>query len=102
MDGASSASLAAYSNRHIGTYEPTTQGPGVERYNAFLLNRTMVPYDAVFHAERAIYFPGKDTNRLLTHFYSFMYFMNSEADRRTKRFMRDRLRYHDEVLPILY
>lgn len=59
--------------------------------------RTLLPYDATLHAQRAIYFPGAEPNRLLTHFYSMLFFATVQEDRRAKRFMRDRLRYHDQI-----
>lgn len=49
------------------------------------------------HAQRAIYFPGAEPNRLLTHFYSMLFFATTQEDRRAKRYMRDRLRYHDQI-----
>ena len=49
------------------------------------------------HRHRAIYFPGQEPNRLLTHFYSFLFFASAEEERRAKRYMRDRLRYHDQI-----
>jgi hypothetical protein len=33
----------------------------------------------------------------LTHFYSFLFFATEAQDHAAKRFMRDRLRYHDEI-----
>lgn len=59
--------------------------------------REMLPYDEEFHSRRAIYFPGHDKNRLLTHFYAFLFFAEPSMERRIKRFVRDRLRYHDAV-----
>jgi hypothetical protein len=40
---------------------------------------------------------GHDKNRLLTHFYSFMFFAEPEMERIAKRFVRDRMRYSDDV-----
>jgi hypothetical protein len=59
--------------------------------------RNLVPYDEEFHSQRAVYFPGHEENRLLTHFYSYMFFPTKKEDHRIKRFMRDRLRYHDDI-----
>jgi len=59
--------------------------------------RELLPYDDEFHSRRAIYFPGHDKNRLLTHFYAFLFFSDPAMERRMKRFVRDRLRYHDAV-----
>lgn len=49
------------------------------------------------HEQRTLFFPGHHRNRLLTHFYSLLFFASEREDRRAKRFMRDRLRYHDEI-----
>lgn len=45
-------------------------------------------YNASFDAERAIYFPGdyRETHRLLTHFYSYLFF--SDPRMVTKRLNR--------------
>ena len=59
--------------------------------------RSLLPYDASFHQQRALFFPGHEENRLLTHFYSYLFFATSPEDHRMKRYMRDRLRYHDEI-----
>ncbi len=68
------------------------------RINEFSLGkRVLVPYDAEFHQQRAIYFPGHEKNRLLTNFYSYLFFGTKAQDQIAKRFMRDRLRYHDEI-----
>jgi hypothetical protein len=61
------------------------------------VDRQMVPYDESFHKQRAIYFPGHDKNRMLTHFYTFMFFAEPEMEKLMKRFVRDRMRYSDEV-----
>jgi hypothetical protein len=67
------------------------------RYQLFAINRKPVIYDEEFDSHRAIYFPGHDENRLLTHFYSMLYFPDLAVDRMSKRFMRDRVRYLDEI-----
>jgi hypothetical protein len=59
--------------------------------------RSLLPYDAEMHSHRAIYFPGYESNRLLTHFYSYLFFATAQEDHLAKRYMRDRLRYHDEI-----
>ena len=60
--------------------------------------RKLVPYSAALHSQRFLYLPGHEQNRLLTHFYSFLFFTSPTEERRAKRFMRDRLRYHDQVI----
>jgi len=49
------------------------------------------------HEQRTLFFPGHHRNRLLTHFYSLLFFATEREEKRAKRFMRDRLRYHDEI-----
>ena len=62
-------------------------------------NRKLVPYDKEFHSHRSIYFPGdyRSTHRILTHFYSYVYFADHKREHFYKRFVRDRLHYHDEI-----
>ena len=74
-------------------------GVSQQRWNEVKLevNRQLVPYDQEFHKHRAIFFPGHDENRLLTHFYSQMFFADPREDKRTKRLVRDRMRYLDVV-----
>lgn len=68
-----------------------------ERYQRFAIGRKLVMYDEEFHSHRAIFFPGHEDNRLLTHFYSYLYFADKAVENAAKRFVRDRLRYLDEV-----
>ena len=42
----------------------------------------------------------KEKVRLLTHFYSFLFFQDWRQDLWTKRFIRDHVRYHDEIICI--
>ena len=62
-------------------------------------NRKLVPYDKEMHSHRSIYFPGdyRNTHRILTHFYSYVYFAEHKREHFYKRFVRDRLHYHDEI-----
>lgn len=62
-------------------------------------DRTLVPYDEVFHSEKAIFFPGDYRNeyRLLTHFYSYLYFADEHTEHVYMRIVRDRLHYHDDI-----
>ena len=61
--------------------------------------RIPVRYDAEMHKERAIFFPGdyRDEYRILTHFYTYIYFADPHVDRIYKRIVRDRLHYHDDI-----
>ena len=62
-------------------------------------NRKLVPYDKELDSHRSIYFPGdyRNTHRILTHFYSYIYFAEHKREHFYKRFVRDRLHYHDEI-----
>ena len=61
--------------------------------------RKLVPYDKELHSYRSIFFPGdyRNTHRILTHFYSYVYFADHKREHFYKRFVRDRLHYHDEI-----
>lgn len=77
----------------FGTFDSQT-----DHIKAFMFNnRQLVPYDSIFHSERAIYFPGHDQNRMLTHFYSYLFFADMKLHRYYLRFVRDRLRYLDSI-----
>eukprot|EP01035_Chromulina_nebulosa_P028048 gene28048-36960_t len=76
---------------------PNQTIPASERLEQFRLGRKLMWYDLELHSERFLYLPGHEQNRLLTHFYSFFFFARRSEEVRAKRFMRDRLRYHDQV-----
>ena len=61
--------------------------------------RKLVPYDAKMHVHKAIYFPGdyRNTHRILTHFYSYLYWADLHVEHIYKRLVRDRLHYHDDI-----
>ena len=61
------------------------------------LQRKLIPYDEEFHSQRAIFLPGRPSNRLLTHWYAYFFFAEPKIERSAKRFMRDRVRYHDGI-----
>mmetsp|Transcript_23528 Transcript_23528/g.39199 ORF Transcript_23528/g.39199 Transcript_23528/m.39199 type:complete len:733 (+) Transcript_23528:13-2211(+) len=90
-----SAAAASAVEKYIGDFKHTDP----QRLKEFSLNgrRTLLPYDAHMHAQRALYFPGHDRNRLLTHFYSYLFFASAAEERAAKRYMRDRMRYHDSI-----
>ena len=70
-----------------------------KRMNHVTLNlkRKLIPYDEEFHSQRAIFFSGSQSNRLLTHWYAYFFFAEPKIERSAKRFMRDRVRYHDGI-----
>lgn len=61
--------------------------------------RQVIPYDAALHNEKAIYFPGdyRNTHRILTHFYSYLFWFDPHDEHLIKRLVRDRLHYHDDI-----
>jgi hypothetical protein len=56
-------------------------------------------YDEAMQQEPLIHFPGKSElgGRLLVHFYAFLFFEDWRQDLWTKRFVRDHVRYVDEI-----
>lgn len=62
-------------------------------------NRQLIHYDEEMHSHRAIFFPGdyRIKYRILTHFYSYLYFAQSRQERQYKRLVRDRIRYNDGI-----
>ena len=61
--------------------------------------RELIPYDSEMHSHRAIYFPGNynSRTRILTHFYTYLFWQNHHLEHVYKRLVRDRLHYHDEI-----
>ena len=55
-------------------------------------------YDERLQNAPVIHFPAEKGTRLLTHFYAFIFFADWEADLWSKRFVRDHLRYIDEIM----
>jgi hypothetical protein len=83
----------------LGTFdvEKEQTNPRVKEMMAH--GRKLRPYDAQLHNERAIYFPGDYRNeyRLLTHFYTYLYWADMHVAKIYKRIVRDRLHYHDQL-----
>jgi len=78
---------------------PDVLGPAVDRMRQNLLDRDLCIYDEEMQAAPVIHFMcyHKMRVRLLVHFYAFLYFANGLQDLWTKRFVRDHLRYKDEL-----
>ena len=55
-------------------------------------------YDERLQNAPVIHFPAEKGTRLLTHFYAFIFFADWQADLWSKRFVRDHLRYIDEIM----
>lgn len=77
----------------IGSYDHIEKS----RLTKHAIGRQLIPYDNEFDQHRAIYFPGHDKNRMLTHYYGYLFFATASMEMKVKRFVRDRLRYHDTV-----
>jgi len=72
----------------------------MDRLAEMLANRReLCIYDQTFQDAKVIHLKGEqDTgHRLLTHFYAFLFFENFHHDLWVKRFVRDHLRYVDEI-----
>lgn len=61
--------------------------------------RRLRSYDAQLHDEIAIYFPGDYRNeyRVLTHFYTYLYWEDMHTADIYKRIVRDRMHYHEII-----
>jgi hypothetical protein len=71
-----------------------------ERLAEMLGNRKeMCLYGDHFQNAKVMHFMGDNASgaRLLVHFYAYLYFQDWHQDLLTKRFMRDHLRYIDEI-----
>jgi hypothetical protein len=55
-------------------------------------------YDETYQNAKVIHFKGKDASRLLIHFYSAMFFEDWRQDLFYKRFVRDNIRYTDQLM----
>ena len=60
-------------------------------------NRRICWNDADMASQKAIFFSGSPKNRLLTLFYAYLFFPSENDEKLMKRFVRDRVRYHDEI-----
>lgn len=62
-------------------------------------DRDVMPYDKEFHAEKVYYFPGdyREEYRMLTHFYTYVHFLDEHVEHIYFRIVRDRLHYHDAI-----
>lgn len=61
--------------------------------------RKLRPYNEQLHNEIAIYFPGdyRESHRILTHYYTYLYWEDPQIAKYYKRIVRDRLHYHDII-----
>jgi hypothetical protein len=78
----------------------TTYDTNSNRYKEMVAHgRKLRPYDVTLYNERAIYFTGdyRDEYRILTHFYTYIYWENKHIANIYKRIVRDRMHYHDII-----
>jgi len=75
--------------------------PAVDRMKEALASRTeLCIYDEEMQNAPLVHFmcTPKEKARLLVHFYSFIFFQDWKQDMWTKRFVRDHIRYRDELM----
>jgi hypothetical protein len=73
--------------------------PMGERIREMLADRDeLCIYDERLQNAHVVHFPAQKDTRLLTHFYAFVFFADWRADLWSKRFVRDHLRYIDEIM----
>jgi len=73
--------------------------PMEERMRELLADRTkLCVYDERLQRAPVLHFPAEKGTRLLTHFYAFVFFADWRADLWSKRFVRDHLRYIDQIM----
>lgn len=75
-------------------------GPPLDRLKEVLgPRRELCTYNEKLQSAKVVHFMGDNASgaRLLTHFYSFLFFEDWHHDLWTKRFVRDHLRYIDEI-----
>jgi len=76
-----------------------TNGTIRARMREMLVDRDeLCIYTTQLQQARVLYFPAAKGTRLLTHFYAFIFFANWTVDLWSKRFVRDHLRYVDEII----
>jgi len=70
-----------------------------ERMREAMVDRTEIcMYDEALQTAKVIHFPVQKGTRLLTHFYAFVFSADWKQDLWAKRFVRDHLRYIDEIV----
>jgi GDP-fucose protein O-fucosyltransferase len=72
----------------------------LDRMTEFMANRKQIClYTNELQEEPLLHYHGKKTlgGRLLVHFYAFLFFQDWKEDLWTKRFIRDHVRYVDEI-----
>jgi len=81
--------------------KPTpVNGPVTDRLREMLsFRKNICLYNDRMQKSKVMHFMGDNNSkaRLLVHFYAFLFFENWEQDLWTKRYVRDHLRYIDEI-----
>jgi hypothetical protein len=76
----------------------STRSSASDRFAEFRAGRSSYHvYDQTIHSAKLIHFAAGDGYRMLTHFYTMLFFEDPLMDRWTKRFVRDHVRYRDEM-----
>ena len=92
-DGDRQARMRSYD----GNPTPVDASPR-DRMREMLAGRDhLCVYNETLQQAPVFHFPGGGKYRLLIHFYAFMFFEDYRQDLWTKRFVRDHLRYVDEI-----
>ena len=81
----------------FGPYIPGWNETSRYRRHSMNYKRIAVPYETTFADKPVVYFAGHDRNRMLTLFYGYLYMAKDSLDLKVKRFVRDRMRYHDAI-----
>jgi len=84
---------------HKGGKPLPVDAPAIDRMREELQNRNLCVYDEKMQTAPVIHFMcyHKMRIRYLTHFYTFLFFEDWKQGLWTKRFVRDHLRYVDEL-----
>ena len=82
---------------HRGVMNPIMEDAHLAKFAAH--GRKVLTYGEAMHKEKVIYFPGDYRNeyRILTHFYTYLYWADEHTEHIYKRIVRDRLHYHDII-----
>jgi len=74
-----------------------TSGRNKARLKEFADGRQPVYYDKKLQRQHHIHVPGDSEHRILQHHYSFLFFADPEMQSYYRRFIRDYMRYKDEI-----
>ena len=85
--------------KYIGNPVPVNGEPEDRLSEMFGNRRQVCVYDEYFQNSKVLHMMGDNASgaRLLVHFYAFLFFEDWKADLWNKRFVRDHLRYVDEI-----